>query len=655
MKKLKILATASALIMSASAAQAQSMDYSSLEMLFGEPVTTSANGTPQRISEVPLNMEIITAEDIKKKAARNIADILRGVSGISVFETNVGGYDIGFRGMNQATAEKILVLVNGRQVYIDTYGFVNWSLIPVQLAEIQQIEIVKGPNTALFGFNAVSGVINILTKNPLHNELGEVSASYGNQDYLAASYAQIFKPMENMGLRVSAGGFQSEDNDEGSLTAAEAAIRNGEPKNRQFAADALWKVGNNTELGLEITHAESSLNKVSIGSPQSSHQKMNSVKVSLVSDTDYGLVELKAYHNMTDMNYRFTTFAFENENRVTVVSASDTFKVGTDHKLRLSTEYRHNSSLMIPGDNGAETEYDIFSGAGLWDWAISDKWNLSSAVRVDHVDLNKSDDNLASFGFGGNPFTDYDEKLTEYAYNLGLVYKMSDYDTIRVMAARGIDLPSLLEFGAQLSVFGGAAGVYGNPKTEASVVTNYELGYDRQIEAIDGLARFAAYYQHFDEAQNLTANTTGFGSVFSTDNVGDVFTYGIEAGLGGTSDAGLEWDVAYNYQHPENDYAVGKSGVDFEEANPRHVANLQLGYAFNDKLRLDGLAQYSSKYKQGTAEYGDSTLVNAKLSYQAADNVTLSLNTIGALEEVREEAFGADVERSVWAQVNVQF
>lgn len=672
----KILATASALIMSASAAQAQSMDYSSLEMLFGEPVTTSANGTPQRISEVPLNMEIITAEDIARKPANNIADVLRGVSGVSVWNTARGMYDVGFRGMNQGLAEKVLVLVNGRQVYIDSYGFVNWDLIPVQLSEIQQIEIVKGPNTALFGFNAVSGVINILTKDPLHNELGEVSASYGNQDFIAGSYAQIFKPMDNVGIRVSAGGYQAE-NYEVDQTAGESLVREQNPKSRSFSADAKWKVSDKTELGFEITHAENKQTSWTAGNMAGADMQMDSFKATLLSDTDYGLVELKAYHNMTDIYYKFPSgfasgvpfaaFSFDDENRVTVVSLSDTFKVGTDHKVRLSTEYRHNSNL-VTGDQGNDTQYDIYSGAGLWDWAISDKWNLSTGVRLDHLSLDKDEKNLIvggiGSGAGSNPFTNFDQNLTEYAYNVGLVYKMSDYDTFRVMAARGIDIPSLIEFGFQnCSGITGldALCVFGNPNTEASAVTNYEFGYDRKIDQINGLGRFAAYYQNFDEAQSLTANSGVVVDdfVLSGDNVGDVWVWGIEASLEGQSDAGLDWGLTYNLQLPNNDYGR-KSGTDFAGSNPKNTINVNAGYAFNDKLRLDGLAQYVSKYRMNDGsdnnkQFGDNVLVNAKLSYQAADNVTLSLNTIGLLDDVRGETGGAEVERNVWAQVNVKF
>src|SRR5690349_12868807 len=67
-------------------AAAQSIDYNALETLFGEPVTMSATGKPQRASEVPATMEIITADDIRRSGATNIPDILRHYAGINVWQ-----------------------------------------------------------------------------------------------------------------------------------------------------------------------------------------------------------------------------------------------------------------------------------------------------------------------------------------------------------------------------------------------------------------------------------------------------------------------------------------------------------------------------------------------------------------------------------------
>ena len=168
-RRRKLLLTASLLVVpmiACGAAQAQAIDYDALEQLFGEPVTASATGQPQRASEAPANMIIVTAEEIRRSGARNIPDILRNVAGVDALEWTNGATDIGLRGYDKAYSARVLVLVDGRQVYADHYGFMPWNVLGVELGSIRQIEIVKGPNAALFGFNAVGGVINIVTRDP---------------------------------------------------------------------------------------------------------------------------------------------------------------------------------------------------------------------------------------------------------------------------------------------------------------------------------------------------------------------------------------------------------------------------------------------------------------------------------------------------------
>jgi iron complex outermembrane receptor protein len=204
--QLKNLVTTAAIALVASSVNAQTIDYGAFEELFGEPVTTSATGSPQRMSEVPLNMEIITQKDIKRTGAKTIPDVLRGYSGISVTQFTETDSEVGFRGYNVGYNDRVLVLVNGRQVFMDYYGLVAWETIPVELAEIRQIEVVKGPNTALFGFNAVSGVINILTYNPMYDDINSIEITGGTHKYRQGSAVKTIQG-DKYGIRVSVGSY----------------------------------------------------------------------------------------------------------------------------------------------------------------------------------------------------------------------------------------------------------------------------------------------------------------------------------------------------------------------------------------------------------------------------------------------------------------
>ena len=112
---------------------AQSVDYGAMQQLFGEPVTTSATGRPQKVSEVPANMTIISQDDIRRSGATNIPDVLSFVAGLDVRRYGSVDADVAVRGYNQAFNPRLLVMVNGRQVYLDSDGFVAWQIIPIQI------------------------------------------------------------------------------------------------------------------------------------------------------------------------------------------------------------------------------------------------------------------------------------------------------------------------------------------------------------------------------------------------------------------------------------------------------------------------------------------------------------------------------------------
>ena len=172
---------------SATGASAQTVNYGAMEQLFGESVTTSATGQPQRVTEVPAAMEIVTAAQIRRSGAVDIPGVLKQVPGVDVMQWASDNADVSVRGYDQAFSSRLLVLVDGRQVYADHYGYTPWSALPVELAAIRQIEVVKGPSTALFGANAVSGVINIITYNPLYDDVNAVSVTSGTQGTIRGS------------------------------------------------------------------------------------------------------------------------------------------------------------------------------------------------------------------------------------------------------------------------------------------------------------------------------------------------------------------------------------------------------------------------------------------------------------------------------------
>lgn len=178
-----------------------------------EETVSIAISHEQPISEAPSNVYVITAEDIRHSGATDIPTILRRIPGMEVIQMTGAHFDVSMRGDNQPRSNKLLVLVDGRSIYLDVQGEMLWKGIPVTLPEIKQIEVLKGPASALYGFNAFDGIINIITKSA--EEMKGTTAQVGAGELGTISSSAIHAGyVEKLGYRLSAGWDQANNWDD---------------------------------------------------------------------------------------------------------------------------------------------------------------------------------------------------------------------------------------------------------------------------------------------------------------------------------------------------------------------------------------------------------------------------------------------------------
>ena len=186
------LALLLALFMAVSArAQNPPQDLSklSVEDLMNVEVT-SVSKKEQKVSETAAAIFVITQEDIRHSGANNIPDLLRMVPGVNVAQINSNVWAISIRGFNGEFSNKLLVMVDGRSVYLPSFSGVFWDVLDVPLEDIARIEVIRGPGGTTWGANAVDGVINIITKKASESRGGMVVAGGGNlnQGFGTAQY-----------------------------------------------------------------------------------------------------------------------------------------------------------------------------------------------------------------------------------------------------------------------------------------------------------------------------------------------------------------------------------------------------------------------------------------------------------------------------------
>ncbi|HKY06904.1 MAG TPA: TonB-dependent receptor plug domain-containing protein, partial [Candidatus Binatia bacterium] len=141
---------------------------------------TSVSRAPERLVEAASAVQVITSEDIRRSGATSLPEALRLAPNLHVAQISSSQWAISARGFNTSTANKLLVLIDGRTVYTPLFSGVFWDVQNVMLEDIDRIEVISGPGATLWGSNAVNGVINVITKNSRDTRGALVSAGGGS-------------------------------------------------------------------------------------------------------------------------------------------------------------------------------------------------------------------------------------------------------------------------------------------------------------------------------------------------------------------------------------------------------------------------------------------------------------------------------------------
>ncbi|HEX3483997.1 MAG TPA: TonB-dependent receptor [Micropepsaceae bacterium] len=648
-------------------AAAQTIDYGALEQLFGQAVTTSATGSPEHESDVPVAMEIVTADEIRRSGARDLPGVLKHVLGVDVMRWNSDSADIGIRGYDQAFSPRVLVLIDGRQVYADHYGYTPWAALPVELGAIRQIEIVKGPNAALFGFNAVNGVINIITYNPLYDGVNTASVTGGTQGLGEASAVKTFR-FNGGGVRLSAGG--TIDNDYSTPIPPPGNSLLSRLRNDRFAADidGVFQITPDVQLGIEANHSTAATNDMgAIYTPAQDHHYTTSIKGQLTADTGLGLIQATAYQNWISQHYFDAAdpqLVFRGEE--TVAQLQDLFKIGANNVFRATLEYRHDS-VDTTSFVGGKVFYTDYAASGMWKWDIGSSLSLTSALRWENLHLGRSGAAPAGYPFVND---DWNRIIMELSYSTGIVWKSTDVDTLRFMFSQGDQLPSLADFGAALIV-SPLVKYSGNPNADSTDVYNYEASWDRSLPSMDAKFRASIFYQagqDFLAFQGATIPNSGSSPFGTGANIGDSSARGIELSLSNASQQGWRWALDYRYESITDRFepfaAGGTDFVDFQHVTPKHIAHANLGWS-GGHWEIDGYLYYQSP-THGllplpvlTASFltpiPDYLSFDARIAYRLTDWATLAVSGQNLGSSPQKQTSGPAVERSVFATLTVNF
>ena len=664
MRHSRMLAAIAAMALPVVPAAAQTVDYSALEAVMGEPVTTSVTGRPQRGSEVPASTVIITAEQIARSPAHDVPGLLKGYAGIDVNHWTAGQSDVAVRGGVQSYNARLLVLVDGRQVYLDHYGMTDWNLLGVPIEDIQQIELVRGPASALFGFNAASGVVNIITKKPGDAPAATLVAALGDHDRARVAGSVMVPLAAGIGIKLSAQHLREDER-----RVPDALLTPGRLPDvtaSQVASELFAHVGRTTATvgGGYATNGQMEYLPSQILSNQ--FYRSGNVHASVARDTAWGGLTVSGFVNWLDATYGKDALrdrpnaALEIDNRIVSLKAAGLYRFGDNNVVRLGSEYRNNR--IVGNAQFADTiSYDVASVDAMLDLHFGDRVALTTAARFDRLWLGASGP-VAQPAF--NDPASFDRAFSRVSLNAALLVQVGANGRVRLNGGRGYQLPSLTTFGVRIPLVTATplpfpVFVAGSPLLDPVGTWSGELGYAHDL----GSTRLEATGFYTRTSDAIASPGDGLQDLLEFHLVpapvavarfqvaGDYQTYGVELSASGRH-AALTWRTNYTWTH--TDEQVGSLAAPIALAfspratTPQHKANVALGYDAGGRWYLAALARYTSPTRQfaftamqqlALFRVEDAVGIDARIGYRfttrlagyvAAENLTLASGVAGS-------------------------
>jgi iron complex outermembrane receptor protein len=467
----------------------------SLEQLLDTQVTTVSK-KEQKLARTAAAVYVVSREDIIRSGATNIPDLLRMVPGVDVAQIDGSSWAISIRGFNARYSNKVLVLIDGRSVYSTSFSGVYWDQIDLPVAEIERIEVIRGPGGSVWGANAVNGVISIITRSS--------KATHGGAANLGAgSYTRASDSVSYGAAAGSRGDFRvwgAYNNVADSVQSNGAAGGDGwERVHGGFRSD--WSLGRRDALTVEGDlffnqggHTTDSLFQFpgSVLQWQNQQSGGGSILGRWTRTSDGGAdqslqIYYSAFHR-TELGVPISesSLDFDYQNR---------HRIGTRQEIVWGAAYRRTATdlgsaswISFSPPVSAESLYSAFVEDEIH---LADNLWLTLGTRVEH-----------------NPYTGFD-----FEPSVRLAWTVTPSSTFWLSAGRAVRQPARadaavdVELGTVQLASGMPAVLYllGNPQQAAERVTDYEAGYRAQLRrnlSLDAVA-FGSLYQDLATSQPL--------------------------------------------------------------------------------------------------------------------------------------------------------
>jgi iron complex outermembrane recepter protein len=595
----------------------------SLEELLNTKIT-SLSKKEQKLSQAAAAVFVINQDDIRRSGATSIPDLLRMAPGVEVAQINANRWAVSIRGFNNAYANKVLVLIDGRSVYTGTFSGVIWDQFGMPVEEIERIEVIRGPGGSVWGANAVSGVINIVTKSSQDTKGGLVALGGGSSvtnddtvryggDLGRSGAYRVFGRYSRASDFHAPGGARAGDS--------------WDRKQGGFRTD--WTLSPRTSLTVEGNYYYNHGGQALTGSLFPAQPGQLFASGFFAQGGDVGAQwkhtlaggseeSLQLYYTAWDRNEQSTPVS----DRSLDIEYQNHFHLGSRHDLVAGLGYRRDTGTL------KGTEWIWFSPPTRTD-------NLASGFFQDEIALGSTVRLTIGSKFEHNSYTGF-----EFEPTLRLAWAATPKSTFWVSANRAIAQPAQYE--TSIAAIVGSVPVdttttalvwlYGNPHLQAEEFRDCELGYRNQFArnlSLD-LATFVGSYHNLVALQpqpmKVMPQPAGVQIQLPTviANTNKQFTYGGELSV--NWDVNQRWRLSTGYALVEQ--ASTTNGASFLSGtglstDPKHAVEAHSRLDLPGKLEFDQRLWWISELPANNTP--SHTKVDVRLGRRLGESAEISI------------------------------
>lgn len=620
-------------------------------------IVTSVSKRPEDPFRSAAAITAITQEDIRLSGATHIAEVLRMVPGLNVARADSGNWAITSRGFNDSFANKLLVVVDGRTVYTPLFSGVYWDIQDIILEDVERIEVIRGPGAALWGANAVNGVINIITKKAEKTQGTYFSQVIGTEDKMISegrfggaigsdtfyrAYAKYAERDDSEKLTGERGGNAWDSGKAGFRTDIEVS-----PSRKITVQGDIY----DADVNLDVYPPSSTFPFSTYTDDKLDSRGMNlltrwtethgdSLESTLQAYYDFQSVDysiLKQDINTFDLDYQ-TSWAYNDRHQ---------FVWGAGYRL-VSDRFDGTQTLSL-NPNGRDT---LLYSAFLQDTIalVPKTVDLTLGTKVEHNDYT---------GFEAQPSA----RLAWYPTNNQTVWA-SVSRAVRTPSRAEDDIRGDIQFDPFNSIMVRQENDRGMNDSESLIA--YELGY-RIRPTSDTSLDIAGFYNDYDNLRTFEffapeLSATGPILPVRARNLGEARTMGAE--LTGTWDITDSWSLLASYSYITMDTSTDATSGDIslaqeEDKIPHHQFNIRSQYQITDDIDMTNTLYYVDKLQLYNID--DYMRFDTRLSWKVTDGVEVALVGQNLLDNAHQE-FGAplqgganQIERAGYARVTLRY